>query len=303
GSLHWSPDSTKLIYTSMRTGVSKIFEYDFKTDKETQLTHGTGMDRDPRWDPNGKAIAFIRGKHEVHLLTLKSGKDVVLAHDNMWFPELKFSPAGDWLAYTYYGVDGFINIKVVPATGGEARPVSFLANGETAQQIAWSPDGKYMLFATAQRSENSEMARVDLVLRTPVYAENEFYNLFKPPAHPKPKTSSESASKGQKTASAASGGAGESGSGVVQAKPVKILCERDAAGDQSGRQDAGICRARGGRGEPVQLVAQAEPQSSAGREATDGDGWGQVRRAVHARLEVDCVPAGRSCDDAFAGWG
>jgi Tol biopolymer transport system component len=225
GSLHWSPDSTKLIYTSMRTGVSKIFEYDFKTDKETQLTHGTGMDRDPRWDPNGKAIAFIRGKHEVHLLTLKSGKDVVLAHDNMWFPELKFSPAGDWLAYTYYGVDGFINIKVVPATGGEARPVSFLANGETAQQIAWSPDGKYMLFATAQRSENSEMARVDLVLRTPVYAENEFYNLFKPPAHPKPKTSSESASKGQKTASAASGGAGESGSGVVQAKPVKILFE------------------------------------------------------------------------------
>lgn len=223
GSLHWSPDSSKLIYTSMRTGASKIFEYNFKTDKETQLTHGKGMDRHPRWDPNGKAIAFTRGKHEVHLLTLKSGKDVVLAHDNMWFPELKFSPAGDWLAYTYYGVDGFINVKVVPTKGGTARPVSFLANGETAQQIAWSPDGKYMLFATAQRSENSQMARVDLVLRTPVYHENQFYNLFKPPAHPKPKTKSqgESAGSGQSASSEKSGKS--NGKGAPKPKPVDIV--------------------------------------------------------------------------------
>ena len=217
-SLHWSPDSSKLIYTSMRTGESKIFEYDFKTGKETQLTHGAGMDRNPRWDPNGKAIAFIRGKHEVHLLTLKTGKDEVLAHDNMWFPELEFSPAGDWLAYTDYEVDGFRNVKVVPTKGGEVKLVSFLANGETAQHIAWSPDGKYMLFATAQRSENSEMARVDLVLRTPVYHENQFYNLFKPPAHPKPKSQS---AGGEKSAASATSDKTD-GHGAVKAKPVDI---------------------------------------------------------------------------------
>lgn len=219
-SLHWSPDSTKLIYTSMRTGESKIFEYDFKTSKETQLTHGAGMDRDPRWDPNGKAIAFIRGKHEVHLVTLATGKDAVLAHDNMWQPEMEFSPAGDWLAYTDYEVDGFRNIKVVATKGGEAKPVSFLANGETAQQIAWSPDGKYMLFATAQRSENSDMARVDLTLHTPVYRENQFYNLFKPPAHPKPK----SPGSGAGGPDAASGvPARENGKSAEKAKPVDIV--------------------------------------------------------------------------------
>jgi Tol biopolymer transport system component len=222
-SLHWSPDSTKLIYTSMRTGASKIFEYDFKTGKETQLTHGAAMDRHPRWDPNGKAIAYTRGKHEVHLLTLKTGKDVVLAHDNMWYPELEFSPAGDWLAYTYYGVDGFINIKAVPTAGGDARPISFLANGQTAQQIAWSPDGKYVLFATSQRSENSQMARVDLVLRTPVFQENQFYDLFKSPVKPKTKTKSPTGgATDAKTLTSDSSGKSKDKS-TKKPKPVKIV--------------------------------------------------------------------------------
>lgn len=222
---HWSPDSSKLIYTSMRTGLSKIFEYDFKTGKETQLTHGPGMDRCPRWDPDGKAVAFIRGKHEVHLLTLKGGKDAVLAKDNMWPPEMEFSPAGDWLAFTAYEVDGFRNVKVVPTAGGEAKAVSFLANGGTAWQIAWAPDGKSMLFETAQRSEESSMARVDLVLRTPVYHENQFYNLFKPPAHPKPDTKSadESGGRGKKAASDKSAKDTDKGKGAKKAKPVEIV--------------------------------------------------------------------------------
>lgn len=200
--LHWSPDSTKLIYTSMRSGASNIYEYDFDTDKETQLTHGTAQDENLAWDPDGKSIAYTRDQKEVHLLTLETGKDVVLAADTMWFPTLKFSPAGDWLAYTNYGYDGFRNIKVIPTKGGTARPVTFLANGESANQIAWAPDGKYLLFATAQRSEDFDMARVDLTLHVPQYQENEFYNLFKTPSEPmqpKPPAPAKSAPNGEPT--------------------------------------------------------------------------------------------------------
>uniref|UniRef100_A0A7V4XUC3 Tricorn protease homolog n=1 Tax=Acidobacterium capsulatum TaxID=33075 RepID=A0A7V4XUC3_9BACT len=220
-SLHWSPDSTKLIYTSMRDGNSNIYEYNFDTDKETQLTHGTAQCEHPRWDPDGKAIAYIRERNQVHLLTLASGKDEVLATDKMWSPDLEFSPAGDWLAYTIYGYDGFRNIKVVPTKGGTARPITFLANGETAQQMAWSPDGKYLLFATAQRSENFDMARVDLTLHVPQYQENQFYDLFKSPTEPKsPKSPAESTTSGKGATTKAKDK--KPGS---KAKPVDIVFE------------------------------------------------------------------------------
>jgi tricorn protease len=202
--LRWSPDSAKLIYTSMRSGHSNICEYDFDADKETQLTHGAAQDENLQWDPDGKAIAYTRDHKEVHLLTLATGRDVVLATDNMWFPTLKFSPAGDWLAYTDYGYDGFRNIKVIPTAGGAARPITFLANGESAEQIAWAPNGKYVLFATAQRSEQFDMARVDLTLHVPQYQENEFFNLFKTPSEPmQPKPPAPATSSGEAPTTAA----------------------------------------------------------------------------------------------------
>ena len=98
-----------------------------------------------------------------------------------------FSPAGDWIAFAAEGYDGFRNLKVVPTKGGEARPISFLANGESARRIAWSPDGKYVLFETAQRSENFDIARVDLTLHVPTYREDEFRDLFRTPTQPTPK--------------------------------------------------------------------------------------------------------------------
>jgi Tol biopolymer transport system component len=220
-SLHWSPDSTKLIYTSMRDGNSNIYEYNFDTSKEIQLTHGTAQCEHPRWDPNGKAIAYIRERNQVHLLTLASGKDEVLATDKMWSPDLEFSPAGDWLAYTIYGYDGFRNIKVVPTKGGGARPITFLANGETADQMAWSPDGKYLLFATAQRSENFDMARVDLTLHVPQYQENQFYDLFKSPTEPKnPKSPAESTTSGKGATTKT-----KDEKSASKAKPVDIVFE------------------------------------------------------------------------------
>ena len=78
----------------------------------------------------------------------------------------------------------FRNVHVVAVAGGESRPVSFLANGETVSKIAWSPDGHYLLFDTAQRSEQVQIARVDLLPHVPKYREDEFRELFRPSKTP-----------------------------------------------------------------------------------------------------------------------
>ena len=43
---------------------------------------------------------------------------------------IAWSPDGKWIAFFNAGTRGFTNVAVVPAAGGEAKPVSFLANAQ-----------------------------------------------------------------------------------------------------------------------------------------------------------------------------
>jgi tricorn protease len=90
---------------------------------------------------------------------------------------LAWSPDNKYLAYAAYGPKSFQNIYVVPATGGETRPVTFLANSNSGS-VNWSRDGKYILFNTGQRTENGAVARVDLVLQRPRFREDQFQQMF-----------------------------------------------------------------------------------------------------------------------------
>ena len=186
--VHWSPDSTRIVYVSERGGSNNLYEYDFTTGKERALTTGNQENENPRYSPDGKSIAYTRGDRELHLLTLSDKADAItdktIAHDLLESPELEWSPNSQWIVYTSFGVDGFRNLKVVAAAGGDPRPITFLANGESAFHIAWSPDGKYLLFETAQRSENFDLARVDLTPHVPKYREDELSDLFKTPGTP-----------------------------------------------------------------------------------------------------------------------
>jgi hypothetical protein len=83
------------------------------------------------------------------------------------------------------GEKSFTNVQLVPAGGGTPRPVSFLAN-VFAGTVNWGRDGSYVLFDTRQRTEDGELARVDLVLRTPRFREDQFRDLFTPPSRPVP---------------------------------------------------------------------------------------------------------------------
>ena len=194
---HWSPDSTKLVYLSERDHGASVYLYDFATHTERALTQGPNLDANPTWSPDGKSLTFVRNRKELHVLTLDGLKDRILAHGEIDNSLTAWSPDAQWIVFVPTGTNGFSNLYAVPAAGGaDARPLTFLANGETASRIAWSPDGKYILFDTSQRSENPQLARVDLVPHVPAFREDQFTELFRQQSTPgAPETPTDSPSK------------------------------------------------------------------------------------------------------------
>ncbi|TVT41161.1 PDZ domain-containing protein [Hymenobacter setariae] len=182
--LAWAPDSRRLVYVSARDGAKHLYSYTFATGKETRLTNAATNDAAPRFSPDGKLLAFQRDAKELRVLDLGSNQERIVGTGRLDRPPLAaersavWSPDGKWLAFAPAGARGFTNVQVVPAAGGAARPVSFLANSNS-NTLSWSPDGKYLLFDTGQRTEDAEVARVDLQLRTPRFREDQFRDLFK----------------------------------------------------------------------------------------------------------------------------
>jgi len=180
----WSADSRRLVYVSDRDGPTHLFLYDFATNSETQLTHETASDDTPRFSPDGKMIAFQRDGQEIRVLDLDSKKDRSIAHAHLERPPLSsdrpfvWSPDSKWIAYMPVGEKLFKNVFVVPVTGSESRQVSFLANGGS-NTLSWGPDGTFLLLDTGQRTETAQLARVDLIPRTPKFREDQFRDLFK----------------------------------------------------------------------------------------------------------------------------
>ncbi|MEN3334132.1 MAG: tricorn protease [Blastocatellia bacterium] len=182
--LNWSPDSRRLVYVSNRDGAPHLFLYDFTTNTESPLTHTAATDTTPRFSPDGKLIAFVRDARELRLLDAQSKDERAVATASFerqpFISERPFtwSPDSRWLAFLTVSGKLFRNVQIVSATGGEARPASFLANSEGGT-VSWSPDGTFLLFDTGQRTEEFRVARVDLVLRTPRFREDLFRDLFK----------------------------------------------------------------------------------------------------------------------------
>jgi len=179
----WSPDSKSLVYTSDRSGIPHLVLYDFATEKETELTSGSSIDSAPRFSPDGKSIAFVRGRTKLAVLDVASKQVREIATGSFDMPPLgserafDWSPDNKWIAYLNYDPRYFRNAYVVSAAGGDSKPVSFIANTQS-DTLSWSRDGKFITMSTGQRTEPSRIARIDLGPQTPKLKEEQFRELF-----------------------------------------------------------------------------------------------------------------------------
>jgi tricorn protease len=221
----WAADSMRVAYLSERDAVTHVFLYDFAHHSETQLTKDPLPDQGIKFSPDGKSIAFVRDRKELRAIDVEGKQERLLASG--FIGSFAWAPDNQWVAYVNAGDRALHNIYVVAAAGGgKPRQVSFLANGN-ASSVQWSPDGKFLIFETSQRTETPQLVRVDLVPHQPKFAEDKFDELFKP------ETPARGGARGGATppaagADAEAAGRGGRGAPAAEAKPpVKVEFEFD----------------------------------------------------------------------------
>jgi Tol biopolymer transport system component len=142
-----------------------------------RLTSDGYWDDAPSWSPDGDRIYFRSTR------SARSGDDflgMVMAFDpvagkaagparqltveTVWGPSLRVSPDGRFVAYPTY--EKSLLLRVIPATGGNARTVVELDQG--IQNLTWTPEGD-LLFTTRPDMLNARVVyRVATTGGTPV---------------------------------------------------------------------------------------------------------------------------------------
>ncbi|NOT75973.1 MAG: peptidase S41 [Cyclobacteriaceae bacterium] len=181
----WTGDSKSIIYSASTSSKRQLFSYSFDSRSVKQLTNSAYHNEFPFVSPDGKSLAYIRDGKELHVMDIASGTDKRLAtayfnRGAVASNSVVWSPDNKWIAFASSGVKSFRNISIVSAQGGEVRPVSFLSNSFGGNLI-WAKEGKYLLYLSRQRTESGQVARIDLVPQTPLFAEERFQNLFSDP--------------------------------------------------------------------------------------------------------------------------
>lgn len=181
----WLPDSRRVVYASMRGTAWNVYLRDAVTREERALTTGSARSYGPRVSPDGRFIAYQRDGSEIRVVGVDGAGDRRVAEAVVGEPPFSaastvtWSPDSRWLAFDARGRDGFGNVWVVGLDGTAPRQVSFGADANVGG-VEWSPDGKFLLYRSQQRTEIPRIIRVDLVPRTPRFREDQYRDLFGP---------------------------------------------------------------------------------------------------------------------------
>jgi dipeptidyl aminopeptidase/acylaminoacyl peptidase len=174
GSLHWTPDGARIIFTSNRGNHAFVGVYDFRANKVWFLDPSTDNDSNPVLSPDGKRVAFIRiastarpfmfgprrtadNSWSIRIADVETGSGRELWHASPG-PGSAFHPvsaenqllwaAGDRIVFPWEKT-GWLHLYAISAQGD--NPVSLNEDLPfEIEDVSLAPDGREVIFNSNQ---------------------------------------------------------------------------------------------------------------------------------------------------------
>ena len=170
----WSPDSTRIAFTSDRNGNEEIFVVDLQTGKETNLTNSGAPDTQPAWSPDGSKIAFLSGPfggRDIYVMSTDGTNQTNLTNFAGSYTGHVWSRDGSRIAFTSNRELRPLTQRTTPGSAllfERLEPEIYVMNADGTNQtrltfnrafdgnVSWSPDSSKVAFQSG-REGNSEI--------------------------------------------------------------------------------------------------------------------------------------------------
>lgn len=161
----WSPDGKHIVFSSTSDGDEEIVIVNPDGSDAAQLTNNDARDFDPQFSPDGTHIVFASelnspGFSEIYTMTL-SGEEVTQLTEvpNSYAPA--WSPDGARIAYVN-DQQGDGDIYLMDADGERSALLTIDDSGAEDRNPVWSPDSRWILFASNRDDDQFRWFAVDL---------------------------------------------------------------------------------------------------------------------------------------------
>jgi len=143
----WSPDGSQIAFISDKSGEEELYlmPQDGSKPAEQITQGGTAMRYSPDWAPDGKRIAFSDKDGKLYVVTLVDRKIVEVADSPRGqIRDYKWSPRGNFLAFSMVNQNQFQSVFVWSANDGQLRRVT--DDFFNSYNPTWDPQGNYLYF-------------------------------------------------------------------------------------------------------------------------------------------------------------